>query len=316
MALTRPAARKEGPILSIRPLSLRRLSRTLTLFAALAALPIAVAAQTLIAADAEMTDAYRQLRDQLEQRRATPSFDQRLATEGHRFLLPLYQVDRANPWGEATLLSLRNTGREAASLEIAYYDRAAKLVRSDRVALGPAEVRSVNLRDLPELRAEGDGFARGFAIVTADGPISADLLQVDPAQDFATGERLTRLTADSWCALWDTRFVNGGSFSGGTELTLLLGDPLGTQARRDGEGAIFEVFDEKGTSWGVVYFFSNQAVSRLHVADILAALPAAPTFGAIEVLFMPDTGGGMLYADFRAEGRYAASLPGSCMNGG
>lgn len=272
-------------------------------------------AQTLVVADEEMTDAYHRLRAEMAQSQPSPSVVSRRDSDGQSFLLPLYQIDRNDPWGEATLLGLRNTGKEATTLEINYYDRAAAAVHRQVVSLGPAQVKTINLRDLPQLRAEGDGFARGFAIVSAGGSVSADSLQVDPSQDFATGNRLARLTSEPWCPLWDTRFVNGGSFSGGTELTLLLGDPRETRARRDGAGAFFEVFDEDGDSWGVVYFFSNQAVSRIHVAEILAMLPAAPTFGALEVLFMPETGGGLVYADFRADGRYAASLPGSCVNG-
>jgi hypothetical protein len=270
----------------------------------------------LVAADPEMTEAYHRLRAELLEGRSTAgTVAPRFESHGQSFLLPLYKVDRADPWGETTLLGVRNTGAEPTTVEITYYDRAAVSVRHEVVPLGPAQVKAINLRDLPELQPEGDGFAWGFAVVHTEGSISTDSLQVDPTHDFATGDRLAKLDDDVSCSLWDTRFLNGGSFSGGTELTLLLGDPRAVGQRRAGAGAIFEVFDEQGASWGVVYFFSNQAVSRLHIAEILSALPAAPDFGSLEVLFMPETGGGLLYADFRAEGRYAASLRGTCIEG-
>jgi hypothetical protein len=288
-----------------------QLIRTLVALSGGLLLVAAASAQSLVAADEQLLAEYRSFRAELPGTATAAA--PRQATAGQSFLLPYFEIDRNDPSGQTSLIGVRNVLGQPTPVTVTYHDRTGAAVRVDARTLGPAEVLSVNLRDVPGLGTEGDGFARGFAIVDTAGAVSADSLHVDPSQDFATGERLVSLAGATWCRVWDLRYINGSAFSGGTVLTMLLGDPRDTQLRNGNAGAAFEVFDEAGAYWGVVYYFSNLAVTRVAVADILAALPAAPENGALEVTFMPGTGGGLVLADYRAQGRYAVSLPGSCV---
>lgn len=232
-----------------------------------------------------------------------------LNTIGTAFLLPFYEVDTAGAL--TTLLAARNAFDVPNTIDVTYFDRAGAMVHAETFDVAPLGVVTRNLRDVAALPAETDGVRRGFALIEADQPLSGDFFRVDPAQNFAAGDRLV-LAAEALCDLWDFRFLRGGGFSGGTDLVLYVDTPLGLDLASTPSITVV-AYDEAGNELGAVDFWTQDVVNEMTAADVLEVLDEPlVNAGVFDVFFNDGTGGGLVYGTYSAEGRYSIGMHGTC----
>lgn len=241
------------------------------------------------------------------------------------FMLPMFKLDRSNAQGETTLIAVRNTTDQGHDLSIEYWVDGAfspsdtpDLVQS--FSLNPHQVKTINLRDLPEITggAGGDAVIRGWLRVDhADGVgdvFSADWFRVNPAEDFASGGRMVDVDHSGLCTFWDLRYLIGSGFDGGTRLEVFVDTPLGGNTSTDDPSFTVVFIDEAGVPQGGVDVFSSRQVAELDVEELLAVLPGTPAqLGAMEITFHTGTNGGLVTGTYRAEGRYSIGLNATCL---
>lgn len=231
-------------------------------------------------------------------------------------ILPFFRVDRAHPAGETTLFALRNVLDHPIDLYIRYFDSSMVVQRADGPStFGSREIKTVNIRDIPGLPVDPDGYSRGMVFVdsSATSSLSGDFFQVDPTQNFATGDRLVDVQRQPFlCELWDMRFLNGGPFSGGTDLRVLVWRAPGTDAG-DPPAMQLAFFDETGQIETTVWMHTAVNVLELSVKEMLPLEAGYQPFGAVEIWFSPSTIGGVVTGTFSAEGRYSVGMPGTCL---
>lgn len=220
-----------------------------------------------------------------------------------QFLLPFYRVDRELPFGETTLFALRNVESDPTTVRAHFFSAGSSLLRQRDYQLAPREVVTVNLRDIP-------GLERGYALLTSLGgsKLAGDFFQVNPGQNFATGGLLVK-TEPSFghlCRLWDIRFLKGGGFSGGTGFVVWVRNAPGIGSD-DPVLVRMAYFDEDGESAGMIHIRSSA-----NAFTVRTDFPWQVDFGAVEILFTPESGGGLISGVYRAEDRYSVSVNGTC----
>jgi hypothetical protein len=238
---------------------------------------------------------------------------------GKALFVPYYEVDRSRPDGKTTLIAVRNTsvtGTVTATMSFYGADHLHPAAHTTTLRLGPREVRTFNLRDLPLTGAAARG-AVGISVsglpVETPGMLTGDYFLVDPSQSFAVGERM--LVADDrdyGCTRWEMRYLQGGAFTGGTELRYFVGRPQGT-GPGVGPTMLVRVVDEAGRLQGTVRVFTNRHVGTLRVSDLLRELPGASPFGALEIELAGAAGRGVITGMMSASGRFAVGLDGACL---
>lgn len=226
--------------------------------------------------------------------------------------LPSYQVDTTSASGETTLYAVKNTGPLSEMIQIEYFDRSLNLLRSEMRNVASRALFTVNLRDVAQVTAaaEIDGFARGAIRITSANPvIEGDFFQVNPGQNFATGERLAEV--DDFCESWGIRFLNGGAFTGGTDYRFLVNIPQGGDPNTDDPTFITSVFDEGGGLLATLFGYTDLFVNEDTAANIVGNLA---TSGSLEI-FIDDAGttGGLTMGNFSATGRFSVGLNGVCL---
>ncbi len=227
-----------------------------------------------------------------------------------QLLLPYFRFDGGGG-PKSTLLAIRNAGESPLTLRLSLFWEQTPSVSPQKtitVELAAGGVSTLNLRQL-------DFVFRGFLTVDAfdpetldpvdSPPIYADYFSLDSQENFASGGLLTR--KGSWssppalCRRWDTRFLVGGGFSGGTVF-----DFYAVEGGRTALLAIGEVFDEAGN------FIKTIEIVAPHAASITAAsLDLGAATGVVEWTFVGG-GVGHVAATYSANGRYSVSLPGQC----
>lgn len=237
------------------------------------------------------------------------------------FMVPMFKVDRSSIAAETTLIAVRNHTDQAHDVDVSYFvdrifDPMAEPDLVQSFSLVPNEIRTVNLRDLPELTGGegGDAVIRGWLLVEhADGSgnaLTADWFRADDAENFAGGDRMVDVDTSYTCTQWDFRYLVGGLFTGGTRLDVFIDTPLGPGT----PSFVINFFDEEGNPQGTVGVVANRQVRELDVADLLAELPGSPSpFGAMEIIFQPGTNGGLVMGTYRASGRLSVSMDGTCI---
>jgi len=229
-------------------------------------------------------------------------------------VLPYFENDVDGSTFTSTLFAVRNPSlSDATTATVSYFDLQGNLRTTENISVAPAAVFTRNLRDVPGLAIDPDGFSRGFAVIQSDDPLSGDTFHVDPVGNFATGDRLIGMT--ELCLSWDFRFLQGGPFDGGTTLQIFVDTPLGASASDPPTVAVI-VFDEGGKAFGTVGLHMAQNSVSVPVGNILAALPGSlgPSFGSLWLVFSPASGGGHIQGFYTAEDRYSAGLKGSCIS--
>jgi hypothetical protein len=231
-----------------------------------------------------------------------------LAPSDHQWLVP-FVVDAGNLSGTTTLFSVRNEVETASDVEIGVeiLDPKLMLLHSFLATLGPDEVASYNVRDMPGLPA---GFSRGIVRVTpgdVGSLVSVDSFEVTPGEDFATGSLGIDFVTEE-CAFWRSRLVIGGPFTGGTELTFIVDGPRGV----DPEGTptiTGNVYDEPGNLVNTFLIFTDDYVLAVNADGLVVP---DTLFGSVELLIDATAGGGYVNVALGAEGRYSVGFSGVC----
>jgi hypothetical protein len=225
-------------------------------------------------------------------------------------LLPFFEVDRTSPAGTTTLFAARNLTADTVSADVEYFTVNGTSQATDTFTLAPFDTRTVNLRDLAGLAADGDGFARGFVEISAPGnpdmtPVLAgDFFQVDVDDNFATGEQLVRRT--ELCDHASVRFLDFPLPGSGTRLTVWLTNPRGGGAG-DPPSFTVRVRDEDGIQVGGVISMKTDD----HALVVPTTLFAPIDFGSLEFDFT-NSGGGFVYAESSAEDRFSVGVASQC----
>lgn len=238
----------------------------------------------------------------------------RHSQDARRFLLPYFELVPATPSGLTTLWAVRNNGSFDLILDVEYRDPWGLLMTGESLALPADSTQTRNIRDVEGLTPAADGVIRGFAILRERiGVVDlfGDFFHVDPSGNAGRGGLLVNLDT-GFCNLWTVRFLNGGPFSGGTELTVFVNNPLGADDDVDPPTFETRVFDERGNFYGVILTYTDRLSQKIHVSDLLRPLPALPFFGALEILIYEDADQGVILADYTAEERYSITVHGAC----
>lgn len=244
-----------------------------------------------------------------------PGIDRSVASPDSDLLLPYFQVDTNNPFGETTLFALRDQSVSvAANCNVTYRDVFGASQSTESPVVPGSGVFSRNLRDVSGLKIDPDGYKRGYVSVDCDRNVSGDALRVNPDQDFATGTRM--IATDDLCVFWDIRFIAGAAFSGGTQFSMYHPSPGGI-GPGDPPTAAVTVSDEAGKIYGPpIGLNTDQRTIEFDFGQVVAALPGGlgPANGSFWIAFSPAGGGGFIQAVYSAEGRYSIGMTGSCQD--
>jgi hypothetical protein len=233
-----------------------------------------------------------------------------------RLVLPFFEVDMANPQGTTTFFAVRNESTVDVELRTSYFaaDRPANPLHVDTTTLGGKAVLTVDVRIVPQLLVDADGFARGYAVIealTEGAIIQGDRFQLTPGQGFATGSRL--LNADpasrdnDLCSLFTMRFLNGGGFDGGTELVFWL--DLDSFSTANPPRLHYSVYNQAGELRFSAELPASGAAFKRTVASLVAVLPT--NFGALEIE-LPDGMVGHVSGVMSALGLYSVGFEAAC----
>ncbi len=241
-----------------------------------------------------------------------------------RLLLPFYRVEQTNLFGLTTLWAVRNESSSPAQLTVRYFrsDRPQTSDQEETFQLGPKEVKTVNVRNVEGLFVDDDGFVTGFAtfeVGQGEGPIQGDFFLITPGEAFASGDRLVNIDPASVhyepCQRMTLRYLNGGAFSGGTQLTVWVETD---QPVNSNEPLFFySIYPEAGGEQPLfsLPFFSEEASFRIP-ASLLLSSPVTttpPAFGVIELEFAPGFQAHVA-AVMDANGLYSVGLKAACLD--
>ncbi len=238
----------------------------------------------------------------------------KLDLPGSVLVLPYFEIDTNNPEGATTLFAVRNVTSSPAELEIFYFGFGGQLLAApDEVDLGPRETLTVNLRFAGPFPVDPDGFSRGGVGIVGQGNsarvIAGDYFQVIPDQDFASGDRLLNLDPDDpfyydLCTFTESRFLNGGAFTGGSTFTLVTKSAGGVGM--GAEPTVFaNVYDQAGNLHESCEIFTDQIVLRIPIEQL-----TDQAFGTVELEF---SDAGQVITEFDATGRFSVGLRGVCL---
>lgn len=226
-----------------------------------------------------------------------------------------FKIDSTNPFGETTFVTVRNEGDSPEDLELLLFP-VDSLGFQDIVDLGtvqPRQVVPINLAVHATSAPGADGFIRGWARIGTSRPVSADFFQVNTSQDFAAAGALIDIDADEFCYMTRSRFLIGGGFSGGTEITLMQDQRLGGEIGVDPPSIEGEVFDEAGVFVNSFAITTDNFSLQLQAEDLV--LPGT-TAGAIEFVFknaLDGFLGGFSSSELKANDKFSVSLKGTCL---
>lgn len=237
-----------------------------------------------------------------------PSIDGlfKIDSPSDNLILPLYEVDTTDPGGSTTLFAVRNTLDVSQDVVVGYTTRGLDSQSQENITLGPGETFARNLRDVAGLATDSDGFKRGIVLVVGLGDqpaLTGDFFSVDVGGAFATGDRLVPI--QDFCDVAETRFADFGS---GTDLTIMVNSPLGSDSNVDPPTFTVEVLDEAGNSLRIWDVFVSSAVTQWEASDF--ALD--DRFGTL-VFDFSDGGGGWAYAGYSNSGLFSVGFGSACI---
>ncbi len=248
----------------------------------------------------------------------------------NRLMLPRFEVDTNDPAGTTTLFAVRNVTASSLEVAVTYLGELNQILASPPpFLLPPKETTTVNVRDIQGLLEpdDADGIAEGYAIILAQsslpltnsgvegGPtvsrlITGDYFRVLPGQDFASGDRLLNFGIGEFilfdfCNRLESRFLNGGAFTGGSEFSIVALNPGGLDL--DNPTFLATVYDEDGNVTDTCQVFTDQTVFRIPAADL-----SDTPFGTVEFDF--GEGQGQIVTDFDASGRFSVAMRAACQD--
>jgi hypothetical protein len=243
-----------------------------------------------------------------------------------RLMLPRFEVDTNNVAGTTTLFAIRNVTNGVVEISISYFNPSGAILQATPpIALAAKETLTVNVRDIEGLleNEDEDGIAEGYATILAltgarsgkgllpppSRLIIGDYFRVTSDQDFASGDRLLNFGLDDpiyfdFCDRTESRFLNGGAFTGGTEFNLVSLSPNGIE-EGDESTVLAQVYDEEGNAAEICQIFTDQVIVNFSAA----ALTAVP-FGTVEFDF--QEGLGQVLTNFDASNRFSVGMRAAC----
>lgn len=223
-------------------------------------------------------------------------------------LVPAFLADTVAAAGTNALFAVRNLTGGTVVADVEYFTEGGTSQRLDSVVLGPHQVETVSVRDVPGLAVDVDGFARGFVRILTAGSadrspvLAGDFFQVDAGNDFATGERLVRQS--DLCSEASIRLVD---FGAGTRFTVFVTQPRGNVPASDPPSFTVQVHDEDGIPVGGLQPFWTAGNSfELAGSDITSIAFGSVTFDFTNSL------GGTVYAEYSAQGRFSVGVASQC----
>ncbi len=248
----------------------------------------------------------------------------KIAEAGSALILPFFVVDMADTAGITTLFAVRNLTEEPVEMVTTYFSQDGDLLKFEAAMLPALATATVNVRNEGPFPADPDGFARGFVGISAnwqggepppadaDQLIAGDYFQITSAEDFASGDRLLRidggqLPSNDLCNLTESRFLNGGPFTGGSTFQIFTLANGGVDPMAD-PTLYATVYDEAGQKHEVCQIYTDQMSLQIPVSS-LTELP----FGTVELFFDNGIGvGGQVITEFDALGRFSVGMRGLC----
>ncbi len=228
-------------------------------------------------------------------------------------VLPYYVVDAADAGGVTTFFAVRNRTEEAVDVRYSYHPTDAGQLHPEVVetlTLAPHETRSVNVRSVAGLSAEG-GLITGYMVakvvdsltgmpVADSTALAGDFLRVDYGNAFASGGPLLNF---DFCRSWDLRFYHGGGFDGGTDIAFYA------PYNPDGEEPVVtgKVYDEAGTYQGDIGIPSSDYAFEVNTSELDLPVP----FGTVEWTFA-DGVAGHVAGIYSALGTFSVGTPAIC----
>jgi hypothetical protein len=237
---------------------------------------------------------------------------------GARLLLPHYLVDKDNPAGDSTLFAVRNESSAPVTVEICYYEndrpQTAQTCGAGPFTLNAKQTRTVNVRDVPDLLVDDDGFARGFVLIEGSAPVlQGDYFQVTVQEAFADGDRLLNVDPASQdgdlCRFFTSRYLNGGAFDAGTTFTFWFQ----SEGPPDPNVPIlfYSLYNEAGALIFEAAVNSDRVSFTEKAANLVSLGPIqGPNFGVIEFEFNQTVG--YVGAVMSANGLYSAGIEAVC----
>lgn len=248
---------------------------------------------------------------------STPGTTSRAAPKpDSRWVIPRYRIDNSFFQDETTFYSVRNEANERIRVLADYYSKEGVLVVSESFDLDSKEVKSRNLRDVPNLLGVFDTTSEGYVLldaftipnpIGAPSPITVDYFSVDSANDFASGgpafvER---------CRKWTSRFVNFGD--GPSKLDFYVQTPGSSPSDPFiFPAATIGVYTETGAMQRA---FDVITSARTFTVDLDPLLDGS--FGVVEIDFGGDSSGdkvGLVSARHSAQGRFSVAGSGVCLD--
>ncbi|MCG8456710.1 MAG: hypothetical protein MI919_10555 [Holophagales bacterium] len=232
-----------------------------------------------------------------------------------RLLLPFYSVDKTNPSGDSTLFAVRNEGLSQITVTASFYeiDSPQAPQRTEIYLLQAKQIRTVQIRDVPNLEVDPDGFARGYVIFETGGVdqlIHGDYFQVTPGERFATGGRLVDVSGgpfDELCNNVSVRFLDGGGFTGGTQIVYWLN---ATSVPLPINTITYSIYEEAGVA---PVFTSNLPIStvagEVDIDQLLGG--SGVSFGAVEIQFAGELEG-HVFSTMSASNEFSVRVEATC----
>jgi len=283
--------------------------RTLTTVALALTLSAPAAADVLVETS---SDPLPEQSEPVAAKATAPDLQQRTNSAAGDWFVPRFRVDRTKP-GDTTLLAIRAPGStrpcdgEICSYNVeVYYDDVHRVRQhTDRFNLSGHQVQTINVRDVPGLATDPDGFARGMIRINTVSPMNVDYFQVDTSRNLATGGE----ALDRWdfCETWAARFLTFGSGQG-TVLSIFVLEPMGA-APTDPPTVTGRIYDESGTFINSFTVRTDECAFDLRVQDVVRG---GTQFGTAELalfsnLDIPDgvRNGGLVTVSHAAENRFS-----------
>lgn len=228
------------------------------------------------------------------------------------WFIPLFKVDtRGSNLATSTFFSIRNEGDTAINVVAEYFDTSFSVPRQNltRHRLIPDQIAAVNVRDVPDLAVDRDGFARGLIRITPPPgePVSVDTFQLDAANNFATGQ--FAFTLSDFCDFWQVRFLDFGGASGSV-MTVFVNGPRGSGAGNPAT-IVGTVFNQQGQPLNNFNVRTSQWAMEIPLLGLVEDDDAR--FGSIElVLNATGNPGGVVSVVHSAFGRFSVGAEGVC----
>lgn len=234
-----------------------------------------------------------------------------------QLVVPYFEVDTQDPGGTTLLYAIRNESTSAIDVDIKYYEIDSPFApqRTERITLGAKAIQPINVRDVPNLEIDPDGFKRGyirFEVVGGAAVLAGDFFRVDPDDNFASGYRMVNVdptsSADERCSILTFRFLRGGLFSGGTRIYYWLDLAQLPQA----DTIAYSVYNEAGNLINTGTLANlDRVASKIAVDQLLVGPAAGLNAGAIEFQFSGGVVGHVAGA-INASGRFSVGFEAVC----